>query len=180
MRTKNRRFGGLLYCVLFLAVHITPALAQRAYNETFETYTDRAIRPPWATEGAVRNGETIGIDIGRGQAYHGKNNAFIRMPTGWNALTRPFEVYTNAKYVVSANIRTSANVDTVYMGLRGANERILGEVKLGPSKQYQKFTVEVNTGTSKQARFYIGFWGKGTDGWIQVDDVSVTTNTAFF
>jgi hypothetical protein len=112
MTENNRSFVGWLFFALCLAGPSASALAQtRTFLEHFEGKTDRAIQPPWFTEGAG-----AGIDIGLGFASHGRNNAYIRMPTGWNALTRSFKVMTHAKYVVSANIRTSANVDTFTWG----------------------------------------------------------------
>jgi hypothetical protein len=63
------------------------------------------------------------------------------------------------------------------MGLRDAKERILNDVKVGPNKQYETETVEVDTGSANQVTFFVGFWGKGTDGWIQVDNISIKTDT---
>lgn len=123
----------------------------------------------WFTAGGA------GFDYGKGLAFDGKGNGWIRGSSGWNALNLFHLVKPNTEYQVSALLRLSPGLTDGYFSVREARElvgngRILNEVKLVGPSPYNTFSFKFATGNVDRVLFYIGLWGVGRDVWIQVDN----------
>ena len=136
-----------------------------------------SIQYPWFTEGP----DTKGLDIGRGLAKTGANNAWIRTASqNWNAILQTIPVDPNRNYVLRGWVRTSghgngADVNTAFFGVRMSGIWPPVEQHFGPSPagQYQEIVQPFNPGNRTSVTVFCGFWGLGTDGWMQIDDLSV-------
>ncbi|WP_256789283.1 hypothetical protein [Frankia sp. AvcI1] len=143
----------------------------------FEEQPVRAVSAPWRTEGP----DTKGVDRGLGLARTGPNNAFIRTASrSWNALAQDIPVRPNTNYVLRGWVRTSghgagADVNTGFFGVRLSGVWPPVEQQFGPSPagQYQEIVRPFNPGDRTSVTVFCGFWGLGTDGWIQMDQISV-------
>ena len=78
----------------------------------------------------------------------------------------------NRTYTVSAWIRTSANNNDGYFGLRTPGGQVVGEQRFTRLDGYTKVTATVNSGSNTTLVVYAGLWANG-DTWAQVDDVTV-------
>jgi hypothetical protein len=137
----------------------------------FEDQTSRTISGPWSTEGSGFKG----IDLDMGNASYGKNNAFIRTSAKeWNAITQFCNTTPFVNYGVSADIRTSENMQDGYFGIRDELNRVIQEVKFGPLPKYKSVRFFFK-GPPRQTgvRFFVGYWGAGEDSWIQIDNVNI-------
>jgi hypothetical protein len=138
----------------------------------FETQRSALVSSPWAVEGT----DAKGIDIGRGLAAGGANNAWIRTASRtWNAVTQPVPLRPNTRYFLRGSIRTSSNVNTAFFGVRLPSRSAPVELHLGPTAggAYQQVQLTVDTGPDTSATVFGGFWGIGVDGWLQLDEVSL-------
>src|SRR5262245_52785992 len=128
MKIKTTYWIMKLGLSIALLIGISPALAdssQPLLDGDFELQRTGTISAPWQTEG--RGGK--GIDINKGQASSGRNNAFIRTSDrDWNALTQFFNTIPLARYRVEADIRTSGNVRDGYFGVRDEVGRVITQV----------------------------------------------------
>jgi hypothetical protein len=89
----------------------------------------------WVGEGRA------GIDIKKGYARTGENNAWARNNRGWNALRQRIPLDPNKVYTIEAYVRTSGNVTDGYFGVRDATQKPYQEVKFGSLPNYTKLSV---------------------------------------
>lgn len=133
----------------------------------FEEQPDRQVRVPWYVSGQG------GID--RGDLGHsGQNNGFVRGAQGWHALTQAVVVQPGRKHRLTAWLRSSERVPPLgSLGVRG-NDRTIAQKSFGYLPDYTRVSVDFNPGSATSVEVFAGFWGKGTDSWVQVNDVSLT------
>jgi S-formylglutathione hydrolase FrmB len=122
---------------------------------------------PWACQG------NCGADHGAGLAHGGTGNGWVRNTSGWNDLHQTIAVTANQTYTITAWVRTSANNNAGYFGLRTPGGQVLGETTFGRSDGYTQITKTVNSGANASLVIYAGLWANGGDTWAQVDDVTV-------
>jgi hypothetical protein len=144
--------------------------AGRLRDAGFEGQPGPGLGAPWASEGL----DFKGVDRGNGQAHAGANNAFIRAGSrSWNAITQHVPLLTDRRYRLQAWVRTTGNVTTGVIGVRGGQgTRSLAQTAFGPGG-YQFVTVEFNSRYYPDATVFIGYTAPGADSWIQVDDVYI-------
>ena len=123
---------------------------------------------PWVCSGQC------GADHGAGNARTGTGNGWVRHTSGWNDLHQTIGVTPNTTYTVSAWVRTSANNNNGFVGLRTPGGQVVGEQSFARLDGYTKVTSTVNSGSNSSLVFYTGLWANGGDTWAQVDDVTVT------
>jgi hypothetical protein len=143
----------------------------------FEDQKSPTISNPWNVEGQGFKG----IDLNKGLANSGRNNAWIRTSAReWNAITQFVPTAPLQKYLLEANVRTSLNVSDGYFGVRDEVGRVIQEIKFGPLPQYTRRVV-VFTALPRQkgVLVFVGYWGPGNDSWIQIDDVHVGKAVGF-
>jgi S-formylglutathione hydrolase FrmB len=122
---------------------------------------------PWACTG------NCGADHGAGLSHGGSGNGWVRNTTGWNDLHQTITVTPNTNYTISAWIRTSANNNAGYLGLRTTGGQVVGEQQFTSLGNYTQVTKTVNSGSNSTLVIYAGLWPNGGDTWAQVDDVTV-------
>lgn len=135
----------------------------------FEGQRAATASAPWAGEGRT------GIDIGRGLSQHGRNNAWARHNTGWNALRQTVRLIGGVTYTLRAFVRTSGNVRDGYFGFRDAAQRPVSEIKYGPLPAYTELRVTYRPRTTGTYNVFSGFWAPNQDAWMQLDNVRVTS-----
>jgi hypothetical protein len=113
-----------------------------------------------------------GADHGAGLARSGTGNGWVRNASGWNDLHQTLAVAAGRTYRVTAWVRTSANNNAGYLGLRTAGGQVLGERSFARLDGYTQLTVDVATGSNTSVVLYGGLWANGGDTWMQIDDVS--------
>lgn len=133
----------------------------------FESQRSRAVRSPWFLEGRG------GIDIGRSLSYSGKNNAWVRHNSGWNAIRQPVRLLAGTVYTLTARVRTSGNVRDGYFGFRDARQRPVAEIKFGPLPTYQELRVQFRPTQTGTYNIFAGIWALNQDTWAQIDNVDV-------
>lgn len=138
----------------------------------FEQQPSAAPTSPWYKEGGA------GIDRNLGFARTGANNAWARNTTGWNAVKQEIGVEPNTSYTMSFWVRTSANHNDGYFGVRvPGSGPILNEAHMTQAfGSYTQRTVTFNSGSNHSVELYIGTWAHGADTWIRIDDVSMVKN----
>jgi len=130
-----------------------------------------------------------GFDHGKGLARKGQGNAWVRNTTGWNAINRWYPVDSDSVYTVYAWLRLSPTLTDGYMSVRNDKENrpdrsfsVIRETRLvfDPSRpDYSPYQFDFYTGINTRVLLYVGLWGIGTDAWIQIDDISISTQTPF-
>lgn len=140
-------------------------VANLIQDPSFEQQTTNKISSPWVIEGN-KNG---GVDIGAKTSRAGKNNVYLRDTTGWNAFTQDVAVQPNTVYRLTGYVKTSQNNANGYFGVRGSAGDILKEVKFGRHDNYEKQTVQFNSGNNTTVRIFTGMHSGG-DTWVQADD----------
>jgi S-formylglutathione hydrolase FrmB len=128
---------------------------------------ENASLAPWVCSGQC------GLDRGAGFARTGAGNGWIRNASGWNDLHQTISVEPNRTYAVSAWIRSSANNNDGYFGLRTLGGQVVGEQRFRRLDAYTQVTASVNTGANTTLVVFAGIWANG-DTWARVDDVTVT------
>ena len=135
----------------------------------FEAQPSSTVSSPWYVNGHA------GIDRNLGYAHSGANNGFARWDSGWNAIKQEVFVEPNTNYTLLAWIRTSANNNDGYFGVRGPNNGpIINETRFYSLPNYTKLTVQFNSGNRHSVEVFAGMWALSGDTWIQVDDFSLT------
>jgi hypothetical protein len=168
MNTKRLKGFGLALLLPSLLAYADTS--QPLLDGGFESQTSQDISAPWSVEGSGFKG----IDVNKGLAASGKNNAFIRTaPHEWNAITQFINIDPSKEYGVSATIRTSDNVRDGYFGVRDWQGGIIKEVKFGPLPQYTTLRFFFRAPRQTGVKVYVGYWALGEDSWIQIDDVHV-------
>lgn len=138
----------------------------------FERQPGRSLSLGWVGEGAGFKG----VDVNRGLARVGKNNAFIRTTTGWNAVAQPIRVVPHRRYRMAAFVRTSGNFTGGVYGVRPASggsaiaHATYGEYAV---TRYRLVVLDFDSGPSRSLTVFIGYWAPGVDSWLQIDDVQV-------
>ena len=74
---------------------------------------------------------------------------------------------------MTAWIRTSANNQNGYFGLRTSSGQVVGETRFVNLGAYTQVTATAGSGPNTGLVVYAGLWANG-DTWLQVDDVAVT------
>ncbi|HEY3141114.1 MAG TPA: alpha/beta hydrolase-fold protein [Acidimicrobiales bacterium] len=120
---------------------------------------------PWACAGQC------GRD-GGGQSHTGAGNGWARNTSGWNDLHQTLAVAPNRTYKVTGWIRTSANNQDGYFGLRATSGQVAGETRFAALGSYTQVIATVSSGSNTSLVVFAGMWANG-DTWLQVDDVTV-------
>lgn len=136
-----------------------------------------------------------GLDNGKGLAYKGKGNAWVRYTKGWNAINNlvSISVPQGSECTASAWLRTSDTLTDGYMAVRDGSRSdgsgtILNETKLvgarppgnGNVNGYRLESFNFRMGSSGKVLFYVGLHGIGKDAWIQIDNAAITCKTPPF
>lgn len=136
-----------------------------------------------------------GLDNGKGLAFKGKGNAWVRNTTGWNAINNWVNVSVpqGSECTASAQLRTSDTLTDGYMAVRDGSRSdgsgtILNEIKLvaarlpgnGNVNGYRLESFNFRMGSSGKVLFYVGLHGIGKDAWIQIDNAAITCKTPPF
>lgn len=121
---------------------------------------------PWACAGQC------GRD-GGGLARTGTGNGWARNSSGWNDLHQTLAVAPDRTYRVTAWIRTSANNQNGYLGLRTTSGQVVGETRFANLGAYTQVTATASSGANTSLVVYAGLWATG-DTWLQLDDVTIT------
>ncbi|MCE6999093.1 hypothetical protein LZG04_30450 [Saccharothrix sp. S26] len=136
----------------------------------FEQQREFAVRPPWGSEGP----DLKAIDLDRGFAKSGADNAFIRTSSrAWNAVTQFVPVTPHTTYRLHAWVRTSGNYTAGFFGVRPHNGTPFVETGFGAGTGYRLLTVTFDSGTAGGVTVFSGYWAPGVDSWMQVDDVTL-------
>ncbi|HWG98990.1 MAG TPA: hypothetical protein VNV66_06630 [Pilimelia sp.] len=138
----------------------------------FERQSTSTLSSPWSGEGTGFKG----VDVNRGLSYSGRNNAFIRTNTGWNAVTQRVRVVPNRMYRMSAWVRTSGNYTGGTFGVRPVGRSTplaWGTYGDYSPPRYRQLLLDFHSGPHGELTLYVGYWAPGYDSWVQVDDVQV-------
>jgi hypothetical protein len=139
----------------------------------FEEDWHDAIYLPWMLAGSGSGG----VDMRNGKAYNGKNNAWLCAQNGkmvWLTQNR-IMVEPNAKYVLTAAIRTSGNVEDGFLRIMksGKDGKAIAQTIYGTQKKYTLVTLSLETGNTAHVDVQIGYTGPGASSWMQIDEVSL-------
>ena len=124
-------------------------------------------KAPWVT------GPGSGIDFDAGGARTGKNNAWANTSEGWSDVKQQFAVKPHTKYRLTGWVRTSANNNNAYFGVRLVGGGPWKEQKFERHDAYTQLTVDFDSGPHTVFEVFAGKWANGGSTWIQVDDVNV-------
>jgi hypothetical protein len=153
-------------------------------EQAYEDFETSAPPAGWFVAGGA------GFDWDKGLANKGKGNAWVRynVPGTWNAINRWFEMSSAPAGMpchVSAYLRVSPNVTDGYISVRPGHDGqtpgpVINEIKLDrptppENNGYKRFEFDFAKPNSGLL-FYVGLYGNGRDGWIQIDDVSISCN----
>ncbi|MFZ5756036.1 MAG: alpha/beta hydrolase [Pseudomonadota bacterium] len=118
---------------------------------------------------------SCGVDRYLGYARSGVGNGWVRnRRAGWNDIHQTVQVAANTRYTLTGWVRTSANSDNGFFGVRTNGGTVIGERQFTRLDGYTKLTVNVNTGNNTQLVVFGGVWTDHGDIWLQIDDVSLT------
>jgi hypothetical protein len=152
-----------------------------ASDPGFEEYATQSVPPPpgeqFAPNDAWLTIGTGGVDVNANNAASGLDNGWVRATSGWNAIGQILAVRPNTWYTLSASIRTSASFGTGYLSAwsfaNNATGSLIHETAYGPLTRYQRVSTQFYSGANTSVFIDTGFWGNGSDQWVQIDDVSV-------
>jgi hypothetical protein len=133
----------------------------------FEMQRSNVVSTPWVAEGRA------GIDINRRLSFSGRNNAWVRQNTGWNAIRQTIRLYAGQTYTLKGFIRSSDNIRSGYFGFRDVNQHPVAEIQFGPLPAYQELRVQFSPESTGTFNVFAGFWAPNQDAWIQIDNVRV-------
>jgi hypothetical protein len=114
-----------------------------------------------------------GIDNVPAGGYSGDRNGYTRYNTGWRNVWQQVAVTTNTSYQLTGYIRTSANSDNGFFGVRTTGGTVIGEAHFTAIGPWTRYTVTFNSGANTQVVAYAGVWTDHGDIWIQLDDFSL-------
>lgn len=138
----------------------------------FENQVTDSISAPWFGDGTGNKG----IDRALGYAHSGRNNAWIRATSGWNAIYQTVAVTPYTSYRLTGWTRNSNNFTEGWFGIRTAdNSGIIAQTKYGGLVPYTKLTVDFDSGPNTSVRVFIGYEAPGSDSFMQADDISLQT-----
>jgi hypothetical protein len=160
----------LSFACLLMLPPTSPAQAQCTsplLDGNFERQNRNTVNRPWVAEGKA------GIDIGKRLSAEGRNNAWARSASGWNAIRQPVQLSQGVPYILTGVIRSSGNMRDGYLGIRDAAQKPMAEVRFGPLAAYRRLEVRYTPSYSGWHNIFAGFWAPGKDAWIQVDDIQL-------
>ena len=140
----------------------------------FETQTTlTGSSSPWHTDGSL----VYGVDANAGKARSGADNAWIwsGATTSWGAIRQTVTVTPNTTYRLTVHLRNSGTIGAGYTGAKTTGGTVLGEVRYGRAGVYTRYVVTFASGANSTVRLHVGYYGVGSDAWVQVDDVSLTS-----
>jgi hypothetical protein len=172
-----KNFGILLGICATFYTQTNPAIAGiRQFSENFER--PRQGSNDWFFAGNAN------FDNGKGLAYQGQGNGWVRNTTGWNAINHWIPTTPNSECSARALIRVSQTLTDGYMSIRGDdrinNFGVINERKIVyANPNYNVYQFNFNSGNNTRVLFYTGLWGNGRDSWMQIDNVSVSCKTPY-
>lgn len=153
------------------------APASLAADGGFEGQTTGSLSGAWRGQGP----DVKGVDRNLGFQRTGLNNAWIHptnnlASTAWNAILQTVTVAPNTNYVLRGWVQTSNNI-TGYFGVRrGTSETdLLAETSFTNVGPWTPVSVSFNSGSQTQLTIFAGYWGPGSDAFLRLDDVELTT-----
>lgn len=135
-------------------------------DPSFEEQTTGTISSPWVIEGNKHGGVDKGLKFSRA----GLNNVYLKDTAGWNAFTQTIAVQPNTEYKLTGFVKTSPNNKDGYFGVRGSTGNILKEVKYGYHVNYEKLSVQFNSGPNTSVIIFTGMHSPNSETWVQADD----------
>ena len=131
-----------------------------------------------------------GFDWKKGLAYKGDGNGWVRSKVrgSWNAINTWVTLGSpvGSECQATAFLRVSPDVTDGYISVRsglkgGSPGAVIKEIKIvGPSPTenngYKEYRLNFQKPNSDML-FYVGLFGNGRDGWIQVDEVTISCNS---
>lgn len=136
------------------------------HDPSFERQATGTVSTPWAVRG---NG---GIDNGT-WSFTADRNAFVRYNSGWHDLHQVVPVARNTSYRLTGWLRTSANNDNGFFGVRDPGGAPFAEVNFRAVGAWTRFTVTFNSGNRTSAEVFAGIWTDNGDMWLQADDFAI-------
>lgn len=123
----------------------------------------------WACSG------NCGVDSSH-WGYSGDDNGFARYNAGWQDVHQTIAVAPNTSYRLTGWVRTSANSDNGFFGVRDPGGAVISEAHFTSVAAWTRYTVDFSTGSRSSVVVYGGVWTDHGDIWIQLDDFSVVAN----
>ncbi|MGW1340946.1 DUF4185 domain-containing protein [Kribbella sp. NPDC002412] len=130
----------------------------------FEDQTGSTPTSPWQLNGRG------GIDR-TNLGHSGANNAYVRDSIGTHQLQQNVAVRPHHRYRLSAWMRTAENNTETMLGVRTLRGTTIAQKTGGAHPAYEKVSVEFDSGRESLIQLYGGFFGRGQDVWLQLDDV---------
>jgi len=149
------------------AIMATFANPPAAANIVADTGFESAGMGPWACTGQC------GVDQGRGNAYAGANNGWVRNDSGWNDINQTVTVAANTNYHLTGWLRTSANSNNGFFGVRTTGGTVINQKQFTSINGYSQLSVDLNTGNNTSVVVFGGVWTNSGDIWLQIDNVAL-------
>lgn len=158
------------YNVYLMRVGLTPSGGVDRPNlvadPSFERQTSGTASSPWACTG------NCGVDNGM-WSVSGDRNGFVRYNSGWHDIHQTVSVSPNTAYTVTGWIRTSANNDNGFFGVRDVGGPPIAEVNFQAVGAWTRYIVTFQSGNRTAVELFTGAWTDNGDMWVQVDDYSL-------
>jgi len=138
-------------------------------DPSFERQTTSSASSPWACTG------NCGVDNGI-WGFSGDRNGFVRYNSGWHDIHQVVAVTPNTNYRLTGWLRTSANNDNGFFGVRNVGGAPISEVNFHAVGPWTRYTVTFNSGSRTSVEVFTGIWTDNGDMWVQVDDYALTTS----
>lgn len=138
-------------------------------DEGWERQRTSAVADPWKCFG------NCGTDANYTWAYSGDHNGWVRNDHGWNAQQQNVRVQPNTDYLFTGWIKTSANSDNGYIGVRTPSQQILSERNFKSIANWTRYQIPFNSGDRTSIQVYAGIWTDNGDMWLQTDNFSIVT-----
>ncbi|MFI6480519.1 DUF4185 domain-containing protein [Nonomuraea sp. NPDC050663] len=106
-------------------------------------------------------------------SFTADHNGFVRYNRGWHDLHQTVTVSPNTDYVLTGFLRTSANNDNGFFGVRNPGGAPIREVNFRAVGSWTRFTVAFNSGNRSSVQVFAGIWTDNGDLWLQADDIAV-------
>lgn len=135
---------------------------------------------PWVTEGK----SSFWIDGDANDAWEGHRSLVMTGTTDWAGIAQHVPVKPNTKYVLTADVTTSANLNDLYFGVRASNGvtrgAVIKEAKLGPLTDpfHAGQSLAFDSGANHFVYVYAGFYPVGGSSWAQVDAFKLVEQTS--
>ncbi|MFI6389841.1 DUF4185 domain-containing protein [Nonomuraea sp. NPDC050540] len=158
------------YNVYLIRITLTPDAAITNANlvrdPSFERQATGTVATPWACHG------NCGIDNGT-WSFTADRNAFARYNRGWHDLYQVVTVAPNTRYVMTGWLRTSANNDNGFFGVRDPGGAPFSETNFRAVGSWTRYQVAFDSGPRTSVEVFAGIWTDNGDMWLQLDDVSL-------